>query len=390
VSGKTRRERNASQRTGVREMSQETAVRETSEQPTAAFSGRSQRSIVVEAGLRKEIRKAESFIDRFQKKLGPLEESKAFLTNRIIAHEENTLQPQLDATVTEIANVHGVIRAYQEERERTIEAVQKLNNPDPLATQARLAQQQQLAQLVSDRLDKDRELDGLIREARKVLGQRSALTEEMKKPLAALELVTPQSDLETRLEKLAASLPDDLLSASERWHLAFLGKEKDARPYVVADEYLLRPETLTHNGLYKFGDTIYLSAEEAAKLLRADRPATDRRNVWTYSAPAIMTIEAFEAVTREAKEKGISAQDVCFWKSEVEFDAIAKARYMAEKKMSPPAVEPIARLESTMKVRGRAKTRLVLDRQYEAGELVEVTGKPQAWSLVESGAIGPP
>jgi len=100
-------------------------------------------------------------------------------------------------------------------------------------------------------------------------------------------------------------------------------------------------------------------------------------------------VEAFEAATKTAKEKGISPQDVCFW-NEVEFDAIAKAQYTAERKMSPSAVEPIARLESAMKIRGRAKTRFVLDRQYEVGEIVEVTGKPLAWSLVGSGAIGAP
>jgi len=252
-------------------MSQETA--------SEHYSNRSQRSIIIEAGLRKEVRKTESFIDRFQKKLGPLAESKAFLTNRIIAHDEHTLQPQLDVTVTEIANVHGVIRAYEEERERTLEAIRKLDEPDPVAIQARLTQQRQLARLASDRLDKDRELDRLAKEVRKVLGERKALTEQMQGPAAALELMMPQSDLETRLAKLADSLPDGLLSTSARWHLSFLGREKDSRPYVVVDEYLLRPETLAHNGLYKFGDTIHLSEEEAGKLRRADRPASDRRNV---------------------------------------------------------------------------------------------------------------
>ena len=125
-------------------MSQETA--------SERYSNRSQRSLIIEAALHKEVRKTESFIDRFQKKLGPLAESKAFLTKRIIAHDEHTLQPQLDATVTEIANVHGVIRAYEEERERTLEAIRKLENPDPVAAQARLAQQRRLAQLASDRL----------------------------------------------------------------------------------------------------------------------------------------------------------------------------------------------------------------------------------------------
>ena len=63
--------------------------------------------------------------------------------------------------------------------------------------------------------DKDRELDRLAKEVRKVLGERKALTEQMQGPAAALELAMPQSDLETRLAKLADSVPDDILSASK-------------------------------------------------------------------------------------------------------------------------------------------------------------------------------
>lgn len=364
-------------------MSQETA--------SQSYSNRSQRSMIVESGLRKEIRKIDATIERFRKKLPELEQSKAFLTKLVVVQDQHNMQPQLDSKLVEIANTQGVIKACEEERERTQEAVRKLD-PGPAEVQARSIRQRRLAQLASDRLDRDRKAGGLLKELREVLRERAEITSQMAETATALELAMPKEDLDARFEKLSGSVPEDLLTASERRHGCFLGRQNGAKPYIVVDEYFLCAETLAHNGLYKFGDLIQLTEEEAGKLLRADRPAPkgERRNVWTYAPPSVMTVEAFQAAAKAAKGKGISVETVCFWK-EVEYDAVWKNEYKAQNKMSPAAtVEPIASFESIMKIEARAKVRMLTDRQHEVGDIVELTGKPFVWTLVENGSIGPP
>lgn len=356
-------------------------------QQTTPYSSRSQKSLLVQSGLQREIEKIEATIQRFQKKIPDLEAAKIRVTKLIVVQDQHGMQFQLDNILTEIANAHGVIKACEEERERTREAIRKLD-PDPAAVQTRLGQQRQLAQLANDRLEKQRKAGELVKELRQVLHECTELTAEIGKAAMAVELAMPKDDLDTCIEKLSASLPEDLSAASERWHAWFLGKQ-NGKPYIVIDEHLLRPETLPHNGHFQFGDTIQLTPEEAGKLLRADRPATERRNVWTYASPSVMTVSDFEAVARAAKEKRVSEQSICFW-MEVARDAIRKKEFEVERKMSPGAVQPLATFESTMKIEGRARERMLRDRQYEVGDIVEVTGKPAAWGLAESGAIGPP
>ena len=362
-----------------------------SQQTGTSYSARSQRSLIVESGLRKEIRKIDATIERFRNKGPELQASKSFLTKKVVVEDQHSMQPQLDNKLVEIANMQGVIKACEEERERTQEAIRKLD-PGPVELQARLIRQRRLAQLASDRLDRDRKAGELLKELREVLRERAEITSRMAETATALELAMPKDDLDAVMGKLSDSLPQDLVTASERWHGWFLGKQNGAKPYVVVDEHLLVCETLAHDGHYKFGDLIQLTEEEAGKLVRVDRPAAkgERRNVWTYAPPSIMTVEAFEAAAKTAKGKGTSVETAVFW-SEVAFDAMWKNQYKAENKMSPPAtVEPIASFESTMKIEARAKVRMVTDRQYETGDIIELTGKPLAWRMVESGMIGPP
>lgn len=359
-----------------------------SQETMTGYSARSQRSVILESNLRKEIRKVTGTIGRFQRKLPELEASKASITKMVVVEDQSNMQPQLDATLLEIANTHGVIKACEEEKSRTEEAVRKLD-PDPVEIQARLIRQRELAALAERRQQQDRKVDVLLKELREALEERAYVTAEMSSAAENLELTIPKDDLEMRLEKLSASLPADLLTASERWHCWFLGKQDGRKPYRVCEEHLLVPETLAHNGLYHFGDTIQLTEEEARVLSRADRPASKRRQMWTCAPPSVMTVEAFAAAVRTAKEKGVSVQDICFWR-EVELDAAARERFKVDMKPAPGAKEPVARFESTMKVKGRMRARLLRDRQYEVGDVIELPRQPDAWNLIESGVMGPP
>ena len=370
-----------------------------SQQTSTGYSIRSQRSMVLENNLRIEVQKIEASIEHTEKQIPKLEESKAYFTKAVAVHGQESMRWQLNEKLREISDAHGTIKACNEERARVQEAIRKLD-PSPAEIQARLAQQRQLAQVANSRLEKDRKADELLKELRKLLRERVESTNELAKSATALELTMPEDGLDaSRFEKLLASLPEDLFRASERWHAWFLGKQKDANPYKVIDEHLMVRETLMHHGIYHFADQILLTEEEARELQRKDRPSPVRRTPWGYVPPSIMPVQDFEAVARAATEKGISAQDVCFW-NDAQNDAEAEKRYRAGGNIVPAGSAPfrdqaIAQTDSTsfvstIKIRARVKARITRDREYEVGEIIELTGKPDAWRLVGAGMIGPP
>jgi hypothetical protein len=130
----------------------------------------------------------------------------------------------------------------------------------------------------------------------------------MLEPANTIELARDGLDAE-RLDGLLVSLPAEVYSASERWADWCLGREKDAKTYVVTDDFLAIPETLASAGVYRFGDRVELSADQARDLLREDRPNRSADFPWRCLTPSIIPVEEFEAIAAEAKEKEESIED---------------------------------------------------------------------------------
>jgi hypothetical protein len=236
---------------------------------------------------------------------------------------------------------------------------------------------------VNKRLAKDRQADQLLKELREVLRERGQLTAEMAEPLAALQLTILDDGLDTRrFEKLLDSLPDELLSQSERWCGWFLGEQKDAKPYVVRVGNLLAGETLTDNGLYFWGDLIYLNEEQARDLLCDDYYAPTPEAPWRCQSPRVMTIEAYEAAAKTAREKGLSIQEVCFW-MDAERNA-ANKKWFKDNGRRRTVNKQALSAEDNILSENTAKVRVRHD-----GEIIEMASEREALAALDRGSVDP-
>jgi len=350
-------------------------------QASEAHMTRSRSSILKENELRKVIKKIDTAQAITERRVREGEERVARLTRTVILEGQEMMRPQLNEAMQDLANQRGLIKSCQTQHALTEAEIQNLT-PSPSQCETRQHRQEQFRELVNKRLAKDRQADQLLKELREVLRERGQLTAEMAEPLAALQLTILDDGLDTRrFEKLLDSLPDELLSQSERWCGWFLGEQKDAKPYVVRVGNLLVGETLSDNGLYHFGDLIYLNEEQARDLLCDDYYAATHEAPWRCQKPRVMTAEAYEAAAKTAREKGFSIQEACFW-MDVDRDAKNKKWFKdngRRKTLNKRAVsaEDSTLAEDTLKVRVRYKD-----------EIVE-TSERDAWAGLDAGSVDP-
>jgi len=139
-------------------------------------------------------------------------------------------------------------------------------------------------------------------------------------------------------------------------------------------------ETLFDNGVYHFGETVFLTEEEARDLLCADYFAGTAEAPWRCQRPRVMTVEDHEAAAKTAREKGLSIQEVCFW-MDTERDAQDRKWFKdngARRTMHrpPDSVKDNPPFEDTLKVRFKYR-----------GEVIEIVGEHQAWQFVTSSGV---
>jgi hypothetical protein len=281
---------------------------------------RSRSSILKENELRKVLKKIGTAQAITERRIREGEQRVARLTRAVVLEGQEAMRGQLDEAMQDVANQHSLIKSCQAQWALTEAEIESLT-PTPEQCATRQHQQEQFLGLVNKRLAKDRQGDQLLKDLRQVLHERGQLTVEMQEPITALKLSISDDGLDTRrFEKLLDSFPDEVVSQSERWCGWFLGEQKGANPYVVRVENLLVAETLNDNGLYHFGDLIYLNEEEARDLLCDDYYAGTHEAPWRCQSPKVMTVEAYEAAAKTSRERNLSAQEVCFW-MDVERDA---------------------------------------------------------------------
>ncbi|MGB7590688.1 MAG: hypothetical protein WCD04_14475 [Terriglobia bacterium] len=355
---------------------------QTKSQSSEAHRIRSRRSIVAEVELHKTIKKVDTGEAIAERRFREAEERVRRLTKMVILEGEETMRPQLEDAMRDVSIQRDLIKACQAQRASTEAEIEKLN-PSPVEGTTRQHQQERFREIVEKRLATDRQADQLLKDLREVLQERCRLTVEMADPSAALELTIPDDGLDTkRFEKLLDSLPADLLDQSEKWCAHFLREQKDAKPYVVRVENLLVGETLFDNGLWHFGDTIFLTDEEARDLLCDDYYAVTHEAPWRCQSPRVMTVEAYEAAAKTAREKGLSIQEVCFW-VDAERDAQNQRWFKnnsSRKTVHKRAVsaEDNTPFENTIKVRVKYK-----------GEIIEMANDQGPLDFVARGSGGP-
>jgi hypothetical protein len=368
---------------GQVEESREGMSQATKGQISEAHRLRSRRSILKEQEFRTAIKKVHAGEAVTERRLTEADAYAARYVKWVIREGQEQLRPQLNDAMRDLAIQRELVKACQAQRASLGAEIEKLS-PGPEEGATRQHHQEQGRALVNKRLELDRQADGLLKGLREVLAARSQVTQEMAEPIAALDLTISDDGLDTRrFEKLLDSLPNELLPQSERWHGWFLGEQKDAKAYVVRVEHLLVPESLIDNGLYHFGELIYLSEEQARDLLCDDYYAGKHENLWRCQRAKVMTVEAYEAAAKTAREKGLSVEEVCFW-MDAERDIENRAwfrRNGARKTMHkrPASAEDDITFESTTKVRIK-----------QQGQIIEVPNDDRALTLVSDSSGSPP
>lgn len=195
-----------------------------STQELGAYNDRSQRSLAEESKLREELERISRHIARVDGGLADLEKDKLNIAHSIAVGEVGRFhQGQLDECIRRINGTRDSLKAYQEARAQTEQAIAKCL-PAPEQIQARRTLQGEFIKLAADRLKKTREVEGLLQQLRQALEKRVEVAEKMRKAATALECEISGDGLdESRFEECLASLPDNLLAASERWHETVIG-----------------------------------------------------------------------------------------------------------------------------------------------------------------------
>jgi len=357
------------------------------------WSARSQRSYLEEHRLRQELANCESGIAASERKVEELEKLKAAQLNRTFAESPGYSIAHLPSTVAALEDEKRCLSAFQEHRASHLSQIHDHVEVTPTEEEARTAQQERVAAMVAERLERDRKIDSAVAALKTMLQERAKLSARMAEACSAIELDF-NDYVSERFDSLLASLPDGLAEASEAWKARQFGERVRAKPYIVRDDCLVVPETLAHSGVYRFGETILLTDAEAGELLRVDRPdpAANAFAPWLRLPPSISTIEAHEAATAKAEKKGISAKQVYFWE-DYERDRELRERHQQNRGQDaqPPPASPSFRSLRPGRgdlVRVRAKGNIKAGRDYGPGETLEVNAD-DAWSLLRSGAAEP-
>ncbi|MGC9995271.1 MAG: hypothetical protein ABSE79_08100 [Terriglobia bacterium] len=188
------------------------------------YSDQSQRSLAEESKLRKELERICLHIAHVESGLADLEKDKLKIARSIaVGERERFHQGHLDECIRRLNETRDSLKAYQEARVGTEQAVAKCA-PTPEQIQARRGFQSEFTKLAADRLKKTREVERLLQQLRQALQERVEVAEKMRKVAEALECEISGDGLdESRFEVCLAALPDNLLSASERWHEVIIG-----------------------------------------------------------------------------------------------------------------------------------------------------------------------
>jgi hypothetical protein len=265
------------------------------------WSARSRKSIQKEQALEKELATRNMLKSHAQNTLAGLAaEKEKFL--KLVTNGEVWADAGLSRTLEKIEVETRRLALFTEEAAKAELALSDYRAYLAAFAPQRAQIQDELAQLAAARLEVDRELERLLREALAVLKVREETVGLMRRQAAGIELT---GSFEAGVPaSLHEALSLGIVSASEAWNAWFLGKEEGLKAYVVsANVFEPKMETLARRAVYQFGETVYLLEEEAAEFLRNDRPKPNGR-AWESLPPALMTAEAFAAAQAQSGRTG--------------------------------------------------------------------------------------
>jgi hypothetical protein len=182
------------------------------------------------------------------------------------------IQRALSQTLEEIASKQRELSAYRQ-REKSLSAqIDVLAHPPARDKGARAKRQAQVAVLLVERYRRDGVAESKLLELVKVLQERAELTGKIL-GIAALLGFSATTDFDgARFAALADSLPTELLAKSRDWLDEFIGQGEGKQACTVGGAGAVLPETLADAGVYRPGETAWLS-KQRAKLLPPNEEA---------------------------------------------------------------------------------------------------------------------
>jgi len=308
-------------------------------------SPRSQRLAFEEQNLRKELAHAAASTAATERKISESEDVVAGLSRRIATGAAGRFVESLDRENERLGALRGRLEAYkgaQGEIERTIAALV----PTEEQTSTRQRHQREFRETAESRLECDRKAEHLLEQLRAVLLKRGELTEHLAACAVRLELPAFASDLGGGpFTNLLGTLPENGLTASERWYGRFFGEDKDAKSYVIVDDALILPETWASDGICHFGDVVQLDDQQAHELLRDDRPVPGSNARWEFLPASIITLGDYQALAKKADESGYSLPIAVLLMRRERSEAVR------EKRQQPQGVRLSERMEKSLQAR---------------------------------------
>jgi hypothetical protein len=305
----------------------------------------------------------------------------------------------LDEQARGLAGLREQLQAQQNKLAEIERAIGELR-PSAEDKEERAVIARKFRDIAGKRLDVDWRIGCAVKQVRELLEERAEQTTELTKLAEGLDLALADDGLDaSRFEKLRSVLPQEVFSTSEHWHGRILGKPLDATEFVVRLPYLVMRETVAHCGVYRFGERVALSKEEAEDLLCEDYFVGSHAAPWRCLAPSVMSVADFQAAEAEAQRRGISVEDVCFWRDVAE-DRRNEEWY--KRNGEPRSTKRRVRTRENSiifaddrKIKARVLGNLALENAPDGsallakiGTIVEMT-RAEIWNAVASRAVGP-
>lgn len=189
----------------------------------------------------------------------------------------------------------GVFQKQAASLERDI---YRMSHPTDAEKERRKKGLRLLALLASTLLDNERQARLVVRTLQKLLGDRKEIQAKMLDASRLADFTPPAEGFGNPYFEDLLNTPQSLLAeASESWAAWLLGSAEGANPYRVCDETLTLPETLTRAHVYRLGDTIMLTPEQADAIL-SKYP----------NEPSIIALRVDRAASAPVAELAVSAQ----------------------------------------------------------------------------------
>lgn len=265
------------------------------------FTARSRKSIQEEQWLEKELARRNALKRRAEDTLAGLaREKEQFL--KLVTDGESWADRALSDTLGKIEAEQRKLTVFTEEASKAQADLDNFRAGIEAYAGERARIQGNLAELAGARLELDCELERMLREELAILKLREDVVKLMERQAAAIDL---SGDFSAGVPaSLHEALSLEIVSASKAWNARFRGEEAHLKAYVVSGaSFEPEAETLYRKAVYNFGETVFLLEEEAAPLLRNDRP-TPGGPEWSCLPPSLMTAEDFAAAKAEAGPLG--------------------------------------------------------------------------------------